>query len=67
MIAAADVCRHTPLWGGRRGVSVERVSYQLAVNGDEHLLRAQFDVATWAERVHQRSRALTAATSGPAE
>ncbi len=50
-----ETCPHTPLPGSggtRRGPSVERVSYQLAMNGGAHFARAALDVATWVDRVH---------------
>jgi hypothetical protein len=37
------------------GPTLPSVSYQLAVNGDEHLAVARWDVASWADRVHRDS------------
>lgn len=61
---APTPCRHTPIFGGPRlAPTVTSPSYQLVLNGAEHLLRAQWDVATWAERVYR----LAVAAQAPSE
>lgn len=57
-------CQHALVLPGRLRPTVIDSSYQLAMNGDEHLLRTQYDVGTWATRVAARARALAAAEAG---
>lgn len=51
-----DDCQHALLThlspGTRVGPSVRRASYQLVLNGDQHLQQARIDVQSWAFRIH---------------
>lgn len=54
--AEAPDCRFAPIFGGRRiGPSTFAPSYQLVLNGTDHLYAALLDVATWGERIHRAS------------
>lgn len=59
-------CQHATLLPGRLRPTVIDPSYQLVLNGETHLARACWDVATWAERVHGRAMAVAAAETPPA-
>lgn len=59
-------CRHTPIFGGPRlGPTVTSPSYQLVLNAEEHLFRARWDVATWADRIHRLAVAAQAPNQTP--
>lgn len=63
--AGAPRCNRELLFGRQIGPTVGAPTYELALNGELHLLQAAHDVATWPDRVHQRALAIAAATAAP--